>query len=484
MGFLTWIIKKIGKTIGRNTSSLFYALLYREIFKEIYEITDNVEKSIEIMRYVGGEASLESLKRQTAILKFLPGEPDRVLKYFEVIWTIVFGMPLGDYEMEETKIEGAPYPEIRLKIKQCPVCGGYGSDKEDTVRFDKMKKDIDGMACGFIGMIEKVINYLLALKNNDFRMKIKEEKCFAKGDDILQFKCDIVSLEDLRLEIPSVEISEDTELQIAAYDLMLEEGPQKESILDKIRQKIDLDRIEEFIDGPLDSVKSRLSNLIRDKMHMEPEEFFDYFTNYERDLFKIAGYLGVHLLNEYGGLVEKFLSNNTFAKVAGYIFKQIQETYKIFIPLDVIDDYHQLFVEFLRNLAPEEMVEQFELLTAIEAADLIFEGAQGALEDLGINFEELKENIWEELKRQPPPEDEIGLAAEEIKGKGHTLIQIFQEVLMLINSILSLPVRMILAREHESIKTVIESTTSGGDVLESIKTHADKIFEYLEEMRA
>ena len=41
-----------------------------------------------------------------------------------------------------------------------------------------------------------------------------------------------------------------------------------------------------------------------------------------------------------------------------------------------------------------------------------------------------------------------------------------------------------MAREHQSIKTAIESTTSGGEVLESIKLHADRIFEFLEEMRS
>jgi hypothetical protein len=474
VGLLSWLIKKIGKSLGRNTSALFYTLLYREIFKEINDVTNDLNKTIEEMRLISGEASLESLKRQSSLLKFLPGEPDRVLKYFELIWAIVFGMDIEEYEYEEEIVEDYPYPIIRLKIKKCPVCGGYGDDPEDTINFNKLKKETDGMACGFIGMIEKVINYLLMTKNSEFRMKITEEKCFSKGDDILQFRMDIINIQDLKKEILSTE------------DIMLEEEVSKESFLDKFRDKLDIDRIEEFIDKPLDSIKETLSNLIRDKMHMDPNDFFDYFTNYEEDIFRIVGYLGIHLLNEYGGIIEKFLSNELFAKISGYLFKQLQENYKVFLPFDVINDYHDLLLEFLKDLAPQEMVEKIEGLSPLECTDLIFEGAQGAFEDLGIDFSELKENIWEELKRQKPVEDEFTVSSVTQKGKekGTVLIQIFQELLLLINSLLSLPVRMILAREHESLKTAIESTTSGGEVLESIKLHADRIIEFLEEIRS
>lgn len=487
MGIITWLIKKVGKTIGRNTSSLLYSLIYREIFNEINFITMDINKTIEVMRGIGGEASLESLKRQKAILKFLPGDPGKVFKYFEVIWTIVFGMPIGEWEYEEKEIKGSEFPEIIIKIQKCPVCGGYGNDPEDLVKLEKEKPKFDGYACGFIGMIEKVINYLLMLKGNNYRMKISEEKCFAMGDNILQFKCNILSIDEIKAEFPQTAETYQSQLQKGSYGLMLTEAAAgEEGIVDKFRDSIDLEKLEEFFEGPLDSIKEKLSDLIRDKMHMEPEEFFDYFTNYERDLFKIAGYLGIHLLNEYGGVVENFLSNNIFARLTGYIFKQIKETYKIFIPLDVIEDYHQLFIDLLRNLAPEEMVGRVEIISAIEATDLILEGAQGALEDLGIDFTELKENIWDELKRLSRKEEEFGAVYDEIKerGRGRLLIQVLQEVLMLINSIFSLPIRMIMAREHQSIKTAIESTTSGGEVLESIKHHADRIFEFLEEMRS
>ena len=59
---------------------------------------------------------------------------------------------------------------------------------------------------------------------------------------------------------------------------------------------------------------------------METEHFFDYFRNYEDDLLRIIGYLAVHLLNEYGGLIEKILENTTFAKIAGYLFKQLRDS--------------------------------------------------------------------------------------------------------------------------------------------------------------
>lgn len=69
-------------------------------------------------------------------------------------------------------------------------------------------------------------------------------------------------------------------------------------------------------------------------------------------MIRIIGYLGTHLLNEYGGLLEKSVKNEWFAKVLGYVFIQLKEMTLLFIPLDVIRDYNELLVSFLEGLAP------------------------------------------------------------------------------------------------------------------------------------
>ena len=114
----------------------------------------------------------------------------------------------------------------------------------------------------------------------------------------------------------------------------------------------------------------------------------------------IIGYLAVHLLNEYGGLIAKILENSTFAKIAGYLFKQLREFVLLFIPIDVINDYHQLLISFLDGLAPPEMVENVRQFSGKDDINFLFEGAQMALENLGIDFSELKDNVWEEIRRE------------------------------------------------------------------------------------
>jgi len=60
MGAVQWLLKKITKVFGRNTTSLYYVLLYREILKEINDITKDEEDSIIILREIGKKAATES----------------------------------------------------------------------------------------------------------------------------------------------------------------------------------------------------------------------------------------------------------------------------------------------------------------------------------------------------------------------------------------------------------------------------------------
>jgi hypothetical protein len=219
---------------------------------------------------------------------------------------------------------------------------------------------------------------------------------------------------------------------------------------------------------------------------MEPEHFFDYFRNYEDDLLRIIGYLAVHLLNEYGGLIEKTLENSTFAKIAGYLFKQLREFVLLFIPIDVINDYHQLLISFLDGLAPAEMVENVRQFSGKDDINFLFEGAQMALENLGIDFSELKDNVWEELRK----ERENGLISSDQSMMEKTeenipkIIKIFQEILMLLSDILTLPIRVLISEGHYGLKTAINSVVSEEEGLfGSIKDRIDTIFDYVQEIR-
>ncbi len=488
MGAFQWLMKKITKVFGRSTNGLFYTLLYREILKEVNEITKNEENSLLVLREIGSKAGYESCERHSSIFKFMPGNPKKILDYFEILWVVVFGRELDDYSYEEISKEGSKYNDYVLKISKCPICAGYGHDVEDSFNFNKLRNsETEGLACGLCGMLESVANYILKIKRNDYRIQIVEQECIAKGGDSLKFICKIHGYKEWS------ELSKSRIRDRKSRGLFFEESREDEimqetklDIIDKIQDFISIDKLEEYLDEPLEGLKEKVSEIIRDKLNMEPKNFFDYFRNYEDDMIRIIGYLGVHLLNEYGGFLEKLLKNEWFAKVFGYIFKQLKEMTLLFIPLDVIRDYNELLVSFLDNIAPTEMVDNVKQFTGKDTINYLFDGAQMALENLGIDFSELKENIWEELQK----ERENGLVSSETSSFEKTrekipqIINIAQQILMVINDILTLPIRVLISESHYGLKTAINSVISEEEGLYgSIRARFDNIFDQIQEIR-
>lgn len=476
MGIFQWLMKKITKAFGRGTNALFYTLLYREILNEVYEITKDEEESLKILRDIGGKAALESCERHSSIFKFMPGSPDKVLDYFAILWSVVFGMEIGETEHEEIPNPGHIYNDYILTVKQCPICASYGNDPEDRFDFSKTSSDAEGMACGLCGMLENVANFILKTKENNYRIRIIERQCIAKGGDALKFECKIYDLEEWQQFVDNREV----ELQDAV-------SKESDGFLDMLQKYISLDKLEELLDEPLDQLKHRTADFIREKMNMAPEHFFDYFRNYEEDMIRILGFFAIHLMNEYGSLLEKLHSNEVLAKVSGYIFKHVSEMTHLFIPSEILDDYHELLVRFLDGLAPVEMVDRMKEFSGKDDIKFLFEGAQIALENLGINFSELKENIWEELNK----EREDGLISsdpsmtERSREKFPKIIQIIQEIMMLVNEILTLPVRVILSQAHHGVKTAINSVVSEEEGLfGSIKDRTDRIIDQFQELRS
>ncbi|MHA1724235.1 MAG: hypothetical protein ACTSXH_05270 [Promethearchaeota archaeon] len=476
MGAIQWILKKVTKVFSRTTNALFYNLLYREIIKEINNITKNEEQTLNILKEVGRKAALESCERHSNIFKFMPGTPGKVVEYFEILWSIVFGVELGEFSYETLREANSKYDNYLITIKKCPICAGYGTDDEDTFNFSKLKeKNCEGMACGLCGMLEGVANYILKLKRNDYRIGISEIKCIAREEEALQLDCKVYDYQEWKEMTNSTEGLEEDHVQETKMDL-----------IDSLQNFLSFDNLEKYFDEPLENIKDRVATLIREKMNLEPENFFEYFQNYEDDMIRILGFLFIHLLNEYGGVIEKSLQNQILAKIFGYIFQQLRQMILLFIPLDVINDYHELLISFLDGLAPSEMVENLRIFSGKDDIYFFFEGAQIALENLGIDFSELKENIWEELKK----ESETGLIDSEatmIDKSRETfpkIIKIIQEILMLISEILTLPVRMLISESHHGIKSAINSVFSEEEGLYgSFKERLDSIFDTIQEIR-
>ena len=478
MGLFQWLLKKVTKAFGRDTDALFYTLLYREILKEVQEITEDEEKSLVVMRELGKNAAYDSCDRHSSIFRFMPGKPDKVLDYFGILWSVVFGMDFTDHSYERIPNNVHVYDDYVLNIQKNPICASYGKDEEDTFDFRKVSKESDGCSAGLCGMLETVANFILKVKKAEYRIGMKETQCLVKGDDVLQLYCKIYNLDEWKKYV-----EEEGEKDIFSEDF-LEQG--EPDFLDKIQDMVSLDKLEQILEDPLENVKDKIADLIREKLNMEPDHFFDYFRNYEEDMIRIVGFLFVHLLNEYGGLIEKFLKNDVLSRLAGYLFKHMKEMTLLFIPLDVINDYHELLVSFLKGLAPDEMIETIETFTGQKDINLLFEGARIALEDLGIDFSELKDNIWEELKKER--EDELISSDQSVMDKSREkfpkIVSILQEILMLINEILTLPIRTLISGSHHSVKSAVNSVVSEEEGLYGqIRTRADNIFDKVQELR-
>ena len=87
---------------GRSTSSLFYTLLYREIYRKVYEHSGkNGPVSVKELYNIGLAAANESALRQEKVFKLFPGSPEKLLEFIELLWHLVFGMPMEDYTTEK-----------------------------------------------------------------------------------------------------------------------------------------------------------------------------------------------------------------------------------------------------------------------------------------------------------------------------------------------------------------------------------------------
>ncbi len=127
-----------------------------------------------------------------------------------------------------------------------------------------------------------------------------------------------------------------------------------------------------------------------------------------------------------------------------------------------------------------------KLFTGKDTINYLFDGAQMALENLGIDFSELKDNVWEELEQ----ERENGLISSETstidrsREKMPQIFNIIQEFLMVINEILTLPIRILISESHYGLKTAINSIVSEEEGLYgSIRGRLDTIFDQIQEIR-
>jgi len=186
----------VARHFGVDIDGLFWDLLYRELIRTELEL--NTEGDfIEVFKKIGGEASIGSAKRHTTVIKlFAPKSATDILGYIEIIWATVFGVELEMSDDLITEEEGNVTRTI-LKIAQCPICQGFGDDKEDfpDLLQETLGQKGEGYACILIGMIEGLSNYLFKLREEPYRVKIVEKECIALGGKQLVFEALLTKLD-------------------------------------------------------------------------------------------------------------------------------------------------------------------------------------------------------------------------------------------------------------------------------------------------
>ena len=178
-----WVARRFGVDID----GLFWDLLYRELIRTELEL--NTDNFLEIFKRIGAEASLGSAKRHPTVIKlFAPKSATDVLGYIQIVWATVFSEDLHSEELITEESEEVT--KTILKVDHCPICHGFGDDKEDFRELLKetIEKKGDGYACILLGMIEGLSNYIFELRNEPYTVKVREIECIALGGKQLVFE--------------------------------------------------------------------------------------------------------------------------------------------------------------------------------------------------------------------------------------------------------------------------------------------------------
>ncbi len=455
---------RTGKFFGRTTNLLFFTSLYREMYKELVDITNNETLASQVLKNIGIHGTFESGKRQITVLRMFPNDPVKIMEYLDVIWFVIFGTKLDEYELIKVPLEGTNYPDLVFHISKCPICGGYGTSSLDSVDCNKIQSSESYYATGLVGMLEETANLILEIKKNDYRIQMQETQCFCRGDDELELKCHIVHKSEFNQDIKH-----------------LDEALQRPFLLDS-----DIKSTDDILTRPLDAIKEKLISLIQDKMQMSTLEFMEYFQGYEEDVVKIVGFLFIHLLNESGRVIEKACETESIAKLIGHVYNSSIEMTKLTIPFDVLNDYKRLIVELMTDIAPLEMIYRFNGIEPIDFIHLFYEGVKKALTDLGVNFEGLKSNIWEEmdmkkvLSNAPNSKNTSELTEEQKQEQLDLKIELIHEVFSLLTGLFVLPSRIFISSLHGAARSIFSSSEESTQLF---AIHALKVLELIEKLK-
>jgi hypothetical protein len=434
------------------------------MYKELVDITGKETKASHILKLIGIHGTFESGRRQIAVLRMFPNDPVKVMEYIDIIWYVIFGAKLDEYELEKIVRTGKKYPDLVFHISKCPICGGYGSSPLDSIDCNKIEPEESFYATGLVGMLEETANFILELKKNDYRILMKETKCFCRGDSELELYCNIMHKSEFNKTIQNM----DESLNIP----FLEDSEIEES--------------GDLLSKPLEALKEQIISSIQDKLQMSTYDVMEYFQGYEEDVVRIIGFMGVHLLNENGRVIEKVCENESFSKLIGHIYNNSLEMAKLTLPFEVIEDYKKFIIDILTDVAPPDIIDHFTSIPPTILINLFYEGVKKALIDLGTNFEGLKRNIWEEMEvhriLNPSSNEKDGksLTEEEKKEKIKLQMDLLQQLSILLMGIMAFPNKIFLSTLHSSAKSVI---SAGKENTSTLREQITSVLELIEKLK-
>jgi hypothetical protein len=479
-----WAVLKAASAIASSTSSLFYVLLYREIYRQTYDLTQDSAETVKETFALGFKGAGESAERQRFVFRLFPDKPEKIVEYMPLLYQLVFGIPMDDYTQQWDRSD-AQRPILRYKLKSNPLTWELGKDPAlDNLPWANFWDGTKGYASIMAGMLTVLASYVLKIKGSDKAILVTEEQELLRGDPYFELTCQIIFSNELPLNfnesiaIVGTEIgsqqeatseqksSDETDKTTESSSSSPNENSQDQKLnnfFDQLSKVITIDKLEDVFGKPTGLMEVLFKSLIQNVIHMEPQEFLDHFTNYEKDFVRIFGFLSIHLLNELGQLPQQLFKNDQLMRVYGHIFLLVRKNANRFIPIQIVEDLRKMFETVLESLAPASFLENFKSISSEDLLNLYFEGSQKALHDLGITFESLKTDLYEEFKSVPSAE-----AIEQGKDQGildkqehdKQLFEVGQEAFMIAVAILSFPAQftaLLLMNTTEGFSEILSS---------------------------
>lgn len=477
-----WIALKAGTALGRHVPSLFYQLYYREIYRQLLEITNDPKMAVDLSYKLGYTAADESARRQTPVFRMFPSDPLKVLEYIPLMWEIYFGTPMQKYTTEWDHSD-PERPILKYKIEIDPMSFDVGKDiARDNLPFGKFWFNNNAYGALMAGLLTQCSSFVLNLKGKDQRIILHNTKNSLHGDPYFEFHCQIIPKE----EFPSFELIEGFDKESYYQQFLGEQSAfesQADNLWKKITNQIDIDQLDEMMDNSAGLLRVPLRKLIEKTAKMSPIELFDHFTNDEDKFFQVLGFLSTHIFNEKGQLLEKLFKNDEIRRIYGHIFLFIKNNTKTLTPMTVIKDIKEYFLQVLTGMAPEVFIENIDKLSPEEILENYFLGCQKALTDLGIPFEDLKPNLYQEISQYGRNSEENNISnysEQQLIKKEQLYGELSQQMMIISGAIISIPMQlgmMIL------FKTITGSTELFTGLFKTLRDSGQKIVDILDTLK-